>query len=139
MNIFFNLNPFPSLFVYNLFAATILRIAVAIVFVYIAQYMYEHRAEISNVRFPIIGTPKRWMLLLSAGVTLLTAFFLFVGLDTQCAAIVGIVIAIKHAFIPKQFASLTPFGRSTYILLVVICISLMLLGGGRLAFDYPML
>ncbi len=129
------LNPFPHLLDYSFFVPTVLRMVVAIYFIFIAQHLFRHSTNIEEALFPIIGKPKRWMVQMSASITLLTAFFLFVGLYTQWAAIVGGIIALKHTFIMKRFGSLTPFGRSTNILLTVMCAALLFLGAGALGFD----
>lgn len=129
------LNPFPHLLDYSFFVPTLLRTTAAVCLIFISQHLYRTRASIEEVRLPIVGKPRGWMVQASAAVTLITAFFLFVGLYTQWAAIVGTIIALKHTFGAKHYSAVIPFSRSTNILLAILCFSLLFLGAGALGFD----
>ena len=135
----FHLDHLSDLFDYTIYVPTLLRMAVAVFFVYIAQYLYRNGAEIKRIQLPIIGKPSKWIVWVSAGITLITAFFLFVGLETRYAAILGIIITLKYLCMPKRLTSLAPFERSTFILLALICFSLVIFGSGQFAFDYAAL
>ena len=133
------LNPFPDLFVYSIFAPTLLRVVASVCFIYIAQHLVRNRKNIQGVVFPLIRKPRAWMVYVSITITLATAFLLFVGLRTQWAALLGLLLALKHAFVLKNYPSIRPFSISTYLLLATICLALLVLGAGVFAFDYIML
>ncbi len=131
-------NPFPDLFVYSFSVPTLLRIAAALCFIYIAQSLFRNRGSVQSVQLPLIQHARPWMMVLSAAITLVTAFLLFIGLATQYAAILGAVIALKHAFMLKQLVPIRPLPLSTNLLLAVICLSLLVTGAGAFAFDLPL-
>jgi uncharacterized membrane protein YphA (DoxX/SURF4 family) len=78
------------------------------------------------------------MIWFSAIATLLDGLALIAGFGTQLAAIAGIIIAIKHISLSTRYESLRPVARSTYIVLLVICVCLLLSGAGPYAIDYPL-
>jgi len=129
---------FPGLFFLSPFAATLLRIAAAYAFLYIANSMIQDRREITRVRLPIVGHPREWMVWTSAFATGLVGCMLAIGLYTQVAAIAGVIIALKHGIGTRWYASILPLSRGTYALLFVICISLIITGAGAIAFDLPL-
>ncbi len=129
------LNPLPSLLNYSFFIPFLLRVVVAVYFVYLAQHMIHNRKNIADTKFPIVGNPKVWMVYTSVFIILVTAFLLFVGMKTQWAAIFAIIISLKQAVVLRNFAPLRPFSTATYILLAVICFTLLISGAGALAFD----
>jgi len=135
------LNTFPSLF--DPFQSTfyipmLLRIVVAIYFVYIVQHLIRNRALFENTKFILVGKPKSWLVYFTAGIILIVAFLLFVGLETQWAAIFGILIAFKQIFVSWKYPATRFFSTSTYILLIVICATLLVSGAGAMAFDLPL-
>lgn len=135
------LNPIPSLlspFQSSFFIPLLLRIVVALYFIYMAQFLIRYCDRFQNTSFVLIGMPKKWMVYLSAIVTLMVAFLLFIGLRTQWAAIAACVIALKHAVFLRKYESLKPLSVATYILLVVIAATLLISGAGAYAFDLPL-
>ncbi len=132
------LNPFPGLLMYSFFIPLLLRVVVAVFFVYLAQHMVRNRKNIEATKLPLVGRPKEWIVYVSVFVTLLTAFLLFVGMKTQWAALLAIVISLKQAFVLRRFASLRPFSTATYILLVVLSFAILISGAGAFAFDLPL-
>lgn len=131
------LNTFPDLLTYSFFAPTILRLFAAGIFAYGAYYAWQHRARIAHLRFPIIGQAS-WVGGASAVVHAAIAGMLGTGYYTQVAAILGALGAIKGYVYAKRYPELFPFGRSTYVLLLAILLSLLLTGAGALAFDLPL-
>ncbi len=135
------LNPIPSLlspFQSSFFIPLLLRIVVALYFIYMAQYMLRYHEKFENTLFASIGKPKKWMVYFSAIATLLVAFLLFVGLKTQWAAIAACIIALKHAVFLRKYESIRPLSVGTYILMVVIAATLLVSGAGAYAFDLPL-
>lgn len=129
------LNPFPSLLVYGILAPTLLRVVVAVCFMLIAKHIFQNSTKIKATTVPLIGRPSGWMVWISVLLALLIAFFLFVGLGVQWAALLGLILSLKHALLFKRIDSLTPFSRSTMLLLALVCLSLLLSGAGAYAFD----
>ena len=129
---------FPGLFFLSPFAVTLLRIAAAYAFLYIANSLIQDRREIARVRLPIIGHPREWMVWISATIIAIVSCLLAVGLYTQVAAILGMIIAAKHGIFARRYSSIMPLSRGTYGFLFVICITLLITGAGAIAFDLPL-
>jgi uncharacterized membrane protein YphA (DoxX/SURF4 family) len=70
--------------------------------------------------------------------TMIDGLALIAGFGTQLAAIVGMIIAIKHTSLSRTYETIRPVARSTYIVLFFICICLLLSGAGPIAIDYPL-
>lgn len=132
------LNPFPSLLFLGFFAPTLLRVTAALVLGYSAYYLLQERRAVTQAHLPIIGKPAVWMVWLSCSITTLIAAALFFGYGTQIAALLGAIVSIKYAFIPKRLADLSPLSRTTYFLVFVICLSLLISGAGAFAMDLPL-
>ena len=129
---------FPHLLDYQFFVPTLLRVAAGLFFAYIAYQMFVTRDEITRARVIIVGHIRNWMVWVSALVTLAVGILLFVGLWTQAAAIVGMLISLKHGFGVKKYSAILPLSGGAYILLFVICAALLFLGGGAFAIDLPL-
>jgi hypothetical protein len=132
------LNPFPQLLVFGFFAPTLLRVAVAITQWYIAYALFQNKKEIIATTLPIVGKPGEWMCWLAVLITGLIGVALFFGWETQWAAILGVVIALKHGIGARRYHAIVPLSRSTYVLLGIICLSLLVTGAGALAIDLPL-
>jgi uncharacterized membrane protein YphA (DoxX/SURF4 family) len=131
------LNPFPSLLIFIFFVPTILRIVAAVTLLYVAVRLIRSRRALASVSFPLIGKAPAQLVAVSALVTALVALCLFLGYATQWAAIVGAIISFKQAVLAKRYPAL-PLPRSTYVLLGIICLTLLFSGAGALAFDLPL-
>lgn len=130
-------NPFPELFAYQLLAFTFLRVAAGLVFVYAAWTHFKRRDDIAHVRFPLIGAGA-WVAWFGIIVELAVAAALIAGYDTQWAAIVGALIALKYATWAGRYPAYFMLPRSTALLLFAICIVLLFTGAGFFAFDIPL-
>lgn len=131
------LNPFPDLLIFSFFAPTVLRIAVAICFFFIAYAQWTRREELAHLSYPIIGKAP-WLPSASVVVHLALALMLLVGWYTQLAALIGLAASFKAALFAKTLPRFMPLCRGEYILLMVILASLMLSGAGALAYDLPL-
>ena len=131
------LNPFPDLLVLGFTAPTLIRVAAAALFLYVAYMQYQRRDEISKLNFPIIGRGAQFAWLAVTFHTVVGAM-LFFGYYTQIAALLGIVGLLKGLWLNRQYPTMTILPRSTIFLLIVICASLMLSGAGAFAFDIPL-
>ena len=99
---------FPGLLFLAPLSATILRLAAAYALFYIGNSLIRDRHEVVRVHFPIIGHPHTWMVWLSATIVALTGAFLALGLYTQAAAIVGMLIALKHGGGGRWYPAIMP-------------------------------
>ena len=132
------LNPFPQLLTFGFFAPTILRIAAALILLYIGYVINRDRDRFFEISFPIVGKPRLWVLRAAASITILVGLSLGVGYDTQWAAILAMFIALKLFILRRYYRSIIPLSQSAYFLLFVICLSLLLTGAGALAYDLPL-
>ena len=131
------LNTFPNLLVLGFFASTLLRVAVACLFFYASYSAYKHRDAAAHLRFPLIGEASwagGFTMMMYAAIGLMLLF----GAYTQIAALLAGIVSIKGLLFCKRFGPLFPYPRSTYFLLLVICLSLLVSGAGAMAFDLPL-
>ena len=132
------LNTFPSLLTYGFFAPTILRALVALSFFAIAYLQFSRREEIGEIKIPILGHVDKTMVLISSLIIGATGLAILLGWHTQLAALVGLVLCIKHAIYAKKYPRLIPLCRGEYIQLIVILLTLLVSGAGAFAMDLPL-
>lgn len=132
------LSLFPQILWLAPFSLTLLRFGTGISFIYVGYILIARRIELSKIQLPIIRHPALWMLWVSGIITELIGLALLVGYGTQLAAIVGMIIALKHVSLSKRYGALRPLARSTYMLLFLMCLSLLISGAGPFGFDLPL-
>lgn len=132
------LNPFPQLLVFSFFAPTVLRIAAACVFFYLAYSHFGNRSAAAKELAFLTHKVARAVMGLYILVEALAGLSLLLGYWTQIGALVGLVISLKILLIRRSFHHLAPLSRLAYVLLAVICFSLALSGAGAVAFDLPL-
>ncbi|HXK38992.1 MAG TPA: hypothetical protein VJ043_02800 [Candidatus Paceibacterota bacterium] len=113
------LSVFPSLLFLAPFSAFFIRIALALVFVHAGR---NHFARAEN------------SLRLLAIAEFLLAVALAAGAWTQIAVLAGACIIFFWLVRPEA----RPAARGTALLALVMCLSLLVTGGGALAFDLPL-
>lgn len=116
------LNPFPELLIYSTLAPFILRVVLGFVYLDIG----------------ILNLKKSRYLKLLGVVEIAGAVLLFLGLYTQIAAILFIVIAGTSLYIEYKDEALLKRDIVFYLLLLAISISLLLSGAGAYAKDIPL-
>ena len=116
----------------------LLRIALALALIYMARELYRRRSEVISNTLPGIGRPQMWMIYISLVIVSVLAVFLFVGAWTQIAAIIAAIVILKHLVFFTYYSHLLPFPKSTYLLLLCICLSLLVTGAGAFALDLPL-
>jgi uncharacterized membrane protein YphA (DoxX/SURF4 family) len=131
------LNPFPDLLVLGFFAPTLVRVAVAAVFIYAGISHWKQREAIGRMRFPIIGSGE-WVAWGSILFHLGVGAALLFGYYTQIAALLGLIGSLKALAFRSHYPHVFIYNRATYVLLAAVCLSLMLSGAGALAFDLPL-
>jgi uncharacterized membrane protein YphA (DoxX/SURF4 family) len=132
------LSLFPQILFLSPLATTLLRIVAGLFFGYISYRMIVTRAEIERTDMPIVGQPSEWLVWFSALATLAVGILLVVGLWTQAAAILGMIIALKHTYVAKKYPALMPLASSACLLLFVVCLSLLFSGAGAFGVDLPL-
>jgi len=114
------LSTFPQLLTFGLIAPLLLRLGVGLFLVYLAKERYNKIYKWSFVVYLISG------------------ILLILGLYTQIASIVSILVISFDFYTDKD---LTPFStekKILYIIMKVILLSLLFTGPGFLAFDLPL-
>ncbi len=132
------LNVFPQLLDFNFFAPTLLRLSAACFFLYLAYVHVQRRVEIGNTKFLIIGAAGVWVAWVLVIIEAAVSLGLLFGYYTQIAALLGVLIMIKHLVWAKKYPRVFPFCRTECVLLLIICLSLLLTGAGAFAFDLPL-
>ena len=121
------LSVFPTLLSYEQLAPFILRLVLGITLAYFGYQKIRGTGGSSGSNSKIYG-----------GVEVIIAAFLVIGLWTQLAALLNVIILIiKIGFKIRDKAFLTD-GINYYILLLAIAVSLLFLGAGSYAFDLPL-
>ena len=132
------LSLFPGLLFLAPLATMLLRVFAGLFFVYVAYRMVVTRGEITNARVIIVGHIRDWMVWVSAFVTFVVGILLIIGAWTQAAAIVGMLISFKHLLGVRSYRAILPLSGGTYVLLFILCLSLLFSGAGAFAFDLPL-
>ena len=130
------LNPFPILWL-SLFAYFILRVCVGAVLISLGVRHFTHYKEIApTLQLPFFpwGTVSIAAFIvceLAAGTLLILGFY------TQIGALLLIALALKCLVWNNWLAHPTFPSRMTYFLLLACGLSLLITGGGAMAFDLP--
>jgi uncharacterized membrane protein YphA (DoxX/SURF4 family) len=132
---------FPSLLVYSYYAPAVLRLGVAVVFAYSAWRAWSGRRNWAHAPLPIIG-PRSWMPAVAAVLEFALAAMFFFGWNTQIAAILGIIGAVKYwayrQWWPRALNAYFPISTGAAFLIAIICLSLLMTGAGAFGQDLPL-
>ena len=121
------LSLFPSLLTWQELSPLLIRVVLAVTLAYFGYEKIKGRGTSSGSNTLIYGA-----------VEILIAVFLFVGLYTQLAALLNaIILVIKLGFKIRDKKFLSD-GVNYYVLLLIMCLSLLVTGAGFLAFDLPL-
>src|SRR5690349_12653183 len=112
------LNTFPQLLVLGFFAPTLLRLCVAVAFLYVAYKQYKRRNEIAHLHFPIVGKGEwiPWLAILFHGVL---GLMLLLGYHTQIAALLGALGLLKGLWLNRRYSAVVVLPNSAVIILFV--------------------
>jgi hypothetical protein len=132
------LNPFPDLLAYIFFAPVLFRITVGAVFVYLMLTHFKNKRHVAGEIKMVSHEVAVWLvgLLILAEAALAAAFFL--GFSTQIAALLAALGFAKMLVLRKKLPSYAPLSALSYVLLIVICLSILITGAGAFAFDLPL-
>jgi uncharacterized membrane protein YphA (DoxX/SURF4 family) len=121
------LSLFPSFLTYGLVAPLVIRLVLGVTLAYFGYRKVVDRGDSSGSNSPTYGVME-----------IVLGIFLLVGLFTQLAALLNVVILlIKLGFKAKQ-GKLFSDGVNYYVLLLAMAISLIFSGPGFFAFDLPL-
>lgn len=130
------LNPFPIQFL-ALLGYFILRVVVGLSFLYLGKLHFKNRQSLYPIlklsRWPF-GKIITWSLILSE---LVIGTLFVLGLYTQIAALLAIIMSIKMLFLRNKFISPHLPNKLTYFLFFGIGCLLFITGAGIFAFDLP--
>jgi uncharacterized membrane protein YphA (DoxX/SURF4 family) len=132
------LSLFPQILFLAPAGTTLLRVAAAICFAYMAWFYWKEQARLSGLEAPVVGRLRPWMIVFGEIVTGVVAALLLVGAWTQGVAIVAAIITLKQIAFFRRYHDVFPFSRSTYWLLLCISLMLIVTGAGGFAFDLPL-
>jgi uncharacterized membrane protein YphA (DoxX/SURF4 family) len=140
------LNIFPLLLSYGFgsyfLAPFILRIAVAAVFTSLAINHFKYKkaaAEEIHAKIKWISHESAvWLVGLLLMIEVVMAALIFFGAFTQFVAVLSILGFAKMAFFRRSMPTYAPLSVSSYLLLIIICLTLVLTGAGAFAFDLPL-
>jgi uncharacterized membrane protein YphA (DoxX/SURF4 family) len=135
------LNTFPLLISFSLLAPFILRMAVGLFFLKtglahlkINQHTGEEMMEAEKAGF----LPGAYLVWGIAIIEIIGGGLLIAGAYTQVVSLFFIFLIISILTVLKQKKQLFGYHRNFYLLLLIICISLIFSGAGFLAMDMPL-
>ncbi len=129
------LSVFPELFTYELLGLLLLRVFIGVVFFITGYRRFLRRLrQADTMTPPSHPTPFKVAL---GSLEVAIGLLLIVGVYMQIAALVGAILSIAYYFFAKRDIP-TPGGRIGTTALLVICLSLLVLGPGAFAYDWPL-
>jgi uncharacterized membrane protein YphA (DoxX/SURF4 family) len=121
------LSLFPSLLTYQQAGPFIIRVVLGITLAYFGYQKVMKRGTSSGSNSVIYGATE-----------MLISIFLIIGLFTQLAALLNAVILVIKLALKAKDGKFLSDGINYYILLLVMCLSLLVTGAGFWAFDLPL-
>ena len=133
------INPFPELLSLSLLAPTLLRLALSVYIINlgIAKLRTDHSA-LGSFFESLSFKPSTYYIKALAYAELVVGIMLFIGLLTQIAALITAIIMFVSFIVAVRHPEAKLKRSSTYALLFIIAISLVLTGAGLIAVDLPL-
>jgi uncharacterized membrane protein YphA (DoxX/SURF4 family) len=133
------LSIFPELLGFSFIGATIVRISVGLVLLYIGLMTTGVKKISYTTEMKVRNYPLFNLLPFIFGVVeIVTGVFLIAGFLTQLMALIGIYIFINLIFIEKHIGRVFDYPNLFYISMILVSFSILFLGPGILAFDLPL-
>jgi uncharacterized membrane protein YphA (DoxX/SURF4 family) len=132
------LNPFPEFLTYGILAPALIRITLGCVLIYLASLHYRDRHEVSSILRPLMGKLAKGIGYYFASIEVIVGILLIAGAWTQIAALVVAALCLKSLILRPHLRGITPLSRTSYALMCVMSLSLLLSGAGGMAFDIPL-
>ena len=133
------LNPFPELLTFVFFAPFLLRLALGVLFLDFGRHtLMKGRVE-HGLLFEALGLKQgtRYAVVLGS-IELIIAVMFILGLYTQIAALVGLVLSLSAYYLKGKHGAHIEHRRHLFFLTAIISLSLLLSGAGSFAFDLPL-
>ena len=132
------LSTFPELFTYALVAPFILRIVLGGFFVFQGIRRHKQDSTSWNTLWGDMKIGSLHVAPILVKIQIVIGILLFVGLYTQISAILAIIFIVVELYKRNNFARLNSQEVWSGIFMVSVALSLLFLGAGLLAFDYPL-
>lgn len=132
------LSVFPQLLFLSPLGLALLRVVAGLFFLYIGWFYISKRSEVHEQKVPVWRHTPEWLLIVGGLILAVVGCCLVAGFWTQPAALIGAIAAAKCAIFAKKYPGAFPFSRATWLLLLVISLSLVVSGAGSFAFDLPL-
>jgi len=132
------LNTFPTLLSFAILAPFILRVTLAIVFIYISYFLiYQNRQSFFEFykkhKYPLPSILTWFFGILN----LLVGLFFLIGFLTQITSLIAIYLLGSLYLCDKEIKSFE-FQKSFYLIVGVVCLVMIFLGAGAFAVDIPL-
>jgi uncharacterized membrane protein YphA (DoxX/SURF4 family) len=114
------LSSFPQLLFLSLLAPTILRLSVG----FFILHLGKNRSQSKHNR--------------ASPIYFISGVLLIIGLYTQIASIVGILVLIFDFYVNRKSTLISEDKKTLYVIVGVILLSLLFTGPGLFAFDLPL-
>ena len=128
---------FPELLSYSFFGPTVLRLLLGVFFIITALHHSRQKLTILSV-WP---SWTKYTMTLSVIIELAIGVLFIIGLYTQVVALIAIVYTLKMLIlrgIHSTFAAWAPHTTLLYVAILMVSLSILVLGAGALAFDFPL-
>jgi putative oxidoreductase len=135
----FMLNTFPSLLDFSILAPFIIRIVVGVLFLRFGLYKISKNKSGEYIsRFQKIGVGGAGVIVPIIGlVEIVASVALILGFLTQVSALILAIISLLVFLLIRYRGIKTNHSSDFYLLLMVVCLSLLLTGAGAFALDLP--
>lgn len=127
------LSIFPALLSFSLLGTALVRVLVGIIFFIFAFRLFTAARKEGSGKC----SPRMLLLLGGFSIEALLGMFLFIGLFTQVAALLGAIISLDHLCRKKEFGPLLKESSLFHVVVFLLCLALLFLGPGIFAFDLP--
>lgn len=133
------LNTFPDLLTYSLFAPLILRVVLGVILIDLGVLKFKSEKSRWIATFEGLRLrPSEALVSLYGLIEIVGGIMLVVGLYTQIAALLFVVLFAIEFYLEWTEANLLKRDLVFYILGLAISLSLLLSGAGAFAFDIPL-
>jgi len=133
------LNTFPDLLTYSLFAPLILRVILGVILIDLGILKYRNEKSRWIATFEGLRLkPSETLVSIFGLIEVVGGIMLVVGLYTQIAALVFVILFAIEFYLEWSENSLLKRDLVFYILCLGISLSLLLSGAGAFAFDIPL-
>ncbi|MDQ3089838.1 MAG: DoxX family protein [bacterium] len=133
------LNTFPDLLTFSLFAPFILRVVLGVILIDLGILKFKSERSRWMASFEALRLrPAGNLVSLMGSIEIIGGIMLIVGIYTQIAALVFVVLFAIEFYIEWTEANVLKRDLVFYVLCFAISLSLLLSGAGAFAFDIPL-